>query len=84
MHIRLRDPELLPALQALLRRAHCVVEKVAPDTLAAAVPEAADERQARLEIDLYLRAWRILHPGAEVEIHAAAERVETPPRERSA
>lgn len=79
MHIRLRDPELLPALQALLRRAQCVVEEVAPDTLVASVPEAADERQAHLELELYLRAWQILHPDAEVEVDEGAE----PARERS-
>lgn len=83
MHIRLPDPELLPALQALLSRAHCVVEEVAPDTLAASVPEAADARQERLELELYLRAWRILHPAAEAEIHEGGEQAPSPARERS-
>jgi hypothetical protein len=84
MHIRLRNPELLPEFLAFLRRAHCAAEQVGPDALVASVPEAADERQARLEIDLYLRAWRILHPAADVEVDSGVEPAPSPPQRRSA
>lgn len=62
----------MPDLLEFLRQANCVVRQTAPDTLEAIIPDAFDERQARLELELYLRVWRALNPQARVDLVPAA------------
>lgn len=68
VNVLLRQPALMPDLLEFLRQANCVVRQTAPDTLEATVPEAFDERQARLELELYLRVWQALNPDGSVRI----------------
>jgi hypothetical protein len=63
MNVRLGHRALMPELVTFLRKVDCVVEQTAPDTLEATIPGALDERQERLELELYLRAWHVLHPA---------------------
>jgi hypothetical protein len=63
MNIRLGHRALLPELLTFPRKVDCVVEQTALDTLEARIPGALDERQERLELELYLRAWHALHPA---------------------
>jgi hypothetical protein len=73
MNLCLTDPELMPDLLAFLRRVHCVAEQTGADTVEVSLPEALDDDQARMEIDLYLWAWRLIHPGTDVQIGSRSE-----------
>ena len=63
------DPEAREGLIEFLRRAHCEVRSDGDETLIVEVPDALGEEQARLEVDLYLKAWQASHPQADVEAH---------------
>jgi hypothetical protein len=58
----------MPDLLSFLRQIDCVVEQTAPDMLRATIPGAFDERQGRLELELYLRAWHALHPSGAARV----------------
>jgi hypothetical protein len=73
MNLLLTDPELMPELLTFLRRVHCVATQTGADTVEVSLPEALDDEQARMEIDLYLWAWRLIHPGADVQIGSRSE-----------
>lgn len=68
MRVRLTDKALLPDLLLYLRSTESVVEQVGPDELNVIVPRAPSDEQARREVDIYLRAWQVMNPGAEAEI----------------
>lgn len=73
MNLHLTDPELMPDLLAFLRRVHCVASQTGPETVEVSLPEALDDEQARMEIDLYLWAWRLINPGADVQTGSRSE-----------
>jgi len=62
-------PDAREGLVEFLRRAHCEVRSDGDETLIVEVPDALGEEQARLEVDLYLKAWQASHPSADVEAH---------------
>ena len=62
-------PEAREGLLEFLRRAHCEVRAEGDGLLEVEVPDALGEEQARLEVDLYLKAWQASHPSADVEAH---------------
>jgi hypothetical protein len=68
VNILLRQTALMPDLLEFLLQANCVVRQTAPDTLETTVPEAFDERQENLELELYLRVWQALNPDSSVRI----------------
>lgn len=68
MRVRLTDQALLPDLLTYLRSAECVVEQVGADELNVLVPRAPSDEQGRREVDVYLRAWQVMHPVVEAEI----------------
>jgi hypothetical protein len=68
MHVRLPERALMPELLSFLKRVECVVEQTAPDMLEATIPGAFDERQERMELELYLRAWHALHPAGNARV----------------
>lgn len=59
-------PEAREDLLRFLRRAGCQVA-VDDDAVVVEVPDALGEEQARMEVDLYLKAWQASHP--EIEAH---------------
>ena len=61
MRIQVR-PDAREGLLEFLRRAHCEVRSDGDETLIVEVPDALGEEQARLEVDLYLKAWQASHP----------------------
>ncbi|MFL5959855.1 MAG: hypothetical protein ACJ75G_06290 [Gaiellaceae bacterium] len=65
MYLFLRDPAYTERLAAFLRSVgrHALV--AAPDRVD--LEERPDE-SLTLELELYLRVWRILYPDAEVEL----------------
>jgi hypothetical protein len=70
MRVRVGDPTLLSDLQRYLRAAECIAEQSGDDTLDVYISPAPSHEQARLEVDLYLRGWRALHPEARAELVA--------------
>jgi hypothetical protein len=70
MRVRLSDPTLLSDLQRYLRAAECVAEQSGEDTLDVYISRAPSDEQARLEVAIYLQAWRAMNPGARADIVA--------------
>jgi hypothetical protein len=74
MFVRLFDAGLAEEFVGVLRRAHCVanlgeVEAHAEGiSVEVEVPDVHDERQARMEVALYLQAWEALHPGSGAKV----------------
>jgi hypothetical protein len=61
-------PEAREGLIAFLRRANCDAHEDGEGAVEVDVPDAGGEEQARLEVDLYLKAWQASHPD-DVEAH---------------
>jgi hypothetical protein len=74
MFVRLLDAGLAEEFLGFLRRANCVASLGEVDAHAKGisveveVPDTHDERQARMEVGLYLRAWEALHPGSRAKL----------------
>ncbi|HLY86689.1 MAG TPA: hypothetical protein VKO84_09305 [Gaiellaceae bacterium] len=65
MQLFVRDPSYTDRLAAFLTSVgrHAIV--MAPDRVD--IEEHEDDPQ-RLEVELYLRVWRVIHPDADVEL----------------
>ena len=63
-------PEALEELLQFLRRADCQAEAEDDSTVVVHVPAALGEEQARMEVDLYLKAWQASHPDMEIDVEA--------------
>jgi hypothetical protein len=61
------NPEAREELLAFLRRAECEAHADGDGAVIVEVPDAADD-QARLEVDLYLKAWEASHPDVEAHL----------------
>jgi len=62
------DPKAREELLEFLRRADCDVRPDGEDGVIVDVPGPVGEEQARLEIDLYLKAWQASHPDVEAHL----------------
>jgi hypothetical protein len=71
MQVRISDPALLSDLIEFLGRPSCVAIHRRRCTVEVELPHANGPAQARRELELYLAAWRGLHP------HVTTELVET-------
>ncbi len=65
MHLFLRDPSYTHRLAAFLTSVGRRAVVAAPDRVD--LDEDADDLE-RLEVEMYLRVWRVLHPEADVEL----------------
>ena len=71
MRILLNDPALVEDLRDYLRRCNCQVELRGATTMEASPPKRNVEPvYLRMELDAYLRVWRLMHPGADASIAA--------------
>jgi hypothetical protein len=61
------DPDAREELLEFLRRADCEARADGDGAVIVEVPDAAGA-QARLEVDLYLKAWQASHPDVEVHL----------------
>jgi hypothetical protein len=61
------DPGAREELLEFLRRADCEARADGEGAVIVEVPDAADE-QARLEVDLYLKAWQASRPDVEAHL----------------
>ena len=68
MKINVSNPELVDDLIEFLRRASCTVSVGEDGSIDVEVPEAYGAEQARMEIDLYLKAWQAAHPDVEAHL----------------
>jgi hypothetical protein len=67
MQLFLRDPSYTHRLAAFLTSVGRRAVVSAPDRVD--IDETTDDSQ-HLELELYLRVWRVLYPDAEVELAA--------------
>lgn len=63
MRVRITNPVFVHDLVEFLRRAECVVEQTAADTIDVALPHALMDEAARMEVGFYLGVWEAMHPG---------------------
>jgi hypothetical protein len=67
VRLRFSDPELAGNLRDFLERRECVVVQLDAETLEVELPHELHAEQSRLELDLYLRVWQLLHEWSAVE-----------------
>lgn len=67
LRVRLDRPDLVRDLVDALAAGDCFCARGTDDTLVVVHPTAADEREARLELGFFLRAWATAH-GAKAEV----------------
>ena len=60
-------PEAREELLEFLRRANCVTRVEDDGSVTVEVPDASEE-QARLEVELYIKAWQASHPDVEAHV----------------
>ena len=65
MHLLLRDPSYTDQLASFLTSVGRRAVVAAPDRVD--LDENADDLE-RLEVEMYLRVWRVLHPEADVQL----------------
>jgi hypothetical protein len=68
MKVRVSNPALVKDLIEFLGRARCKTAGVHGSVLDVEVPGISDTTVARRDLNLYLAAWRGLHPPAEARI----------------
>jgi hypothetical protein len=61
-------PDAREDLLEFLRRADCRAEAEDDTIVVVDVPAAYGEDQARMEVDLYLKAWQASHPDVEAHL----------------
>jgi hypothetical protein len=61
-------PEAREDLLQFLRRADCEVAVEDDTTVVVRVPDALGEEQARMEVDLYLKAWLASRPDVDASL----------------
>ena len=67
VRLRLSDPELAESLRDFLERRECAVVQADAETFEVELPHELHAKQARRELDLYLRVWQSLHEWSAVE-----------------
>jgi len=61
-------PDAREELLEFLRRVKCEAHADGDDAVLVEVPDAIGDEQARLEIDLYMKAWQASHPDVEAHL----------------
>jgi hypothetical protein len=69
MQISLSDPAYTDRLASFLRSLGQRPLVTGPDALEL---EPADDDESRVELEIYLRVWRVLYPDANVEVEIEA------------
>ena len=68
MKILLSDAAFLDELVAYLVREGCIVEQIGPNLVEVSRLSSVRHDQARMELDLFLEAWRAARPDAGVRL----------------
>jgi hypothetical protein len=61
-------PDARQELLEFLRRADCEARADGDGAVIVEVPDEIGDDQARLEVDLYLKAWQASHPDVEAHL----------------
>ena len=69
MHLSLSDPAYTDRLASFLRSLGQRPLVTGPDSLEL---EPEDDDESRVELEIYLRVWRVLYPDASVEVEIEA------------
>ena len=67
MKIRVHDAANLDDLIAFLEERDYVAERVGPNTIEVSRLSSVRHDHVRMELDLFLQAWRAAHPEASAE-----------------
>jgi hypothetical protein len=62
------EPAAREELLEFLRRANCEAYADGDGAVIVEVPDALGDEQARMEVDLYLKAWQASHPDVEAHL----------------
>jgi hypothetical protein len=62
MLVHVNDPTALKSLVDSLLRADCSCRRTGCETIEVRHPAAVNEREARLELTFFLKAWSAQHP----------------------
>lgn len=62
--IRVEDFNRIRSLVDFLERTNYTTVHASYDTVGVSPPDSLDETRARAELDMYLRIWQKIHPGA--------------------
>jgi hypothetical protein len=68
VRVRVSDRSRLQDLIRYLREGGCIAEQAGADTLDVFMPSVQNQQQARMELGVYLTAWRIRNPGVETKV----------------
>lgn len=68
MRVRVSQPSLLPDLAEFLGRVPCEARPIRKSVLEVKVSYPCTAPKARADLDLYLAAWRGLHPNVEITL----------------
>jgi hypothetical protein len=68
MRIRLSDPASLDDLADYLRECGCMADPLGADELEVFQLRSPNEHAERMEVGVYVTAWRSQHPGVTAEI----------------
>jgi len=68
IRVAISEPRLLPGLAQSLERHSCCVRGLSDRALAITSVDNREVREARLEVQFFLRAWQNVHPGAHLLI----------------
>jgi hypothetical protein len=61
LRLRVSEPSLAEALATFLNRRECVAETTATGWVILELPHELHEKQAHLELRLYVRLWEVLN-----------------------
>ncbi len=64
MRVKVSERRHLRDLILFLRECGCVAEQASQDEIDVFVPAAPDDRAGRMEVDVYLAAWRVKSGGS--------------------
>ena len=68
MRVRVSDKSRLQDLIRYLREGGCIAEQAGADTLDVFMPSIPNQEQARIELGVFLTAWRIRNPDVETRL----------------
>jgi hypothetical protein len=68
MKVHVTDSACIGELIHDLLRAGCVPARLDAETLVVVYPDAHDAKQARTELEFFLRAWQVGHPQVGVTL----------------
>jgi hypothetical protein len=67
--VKITQAVLLPELMTGLADCGCFTESVSPSACRVVKPHTSSPKQARVELDFFLRAWELRHPGVETAVN---------------